>query len=383
MSATRTLKKVRDHGVKLVMRTAYNCIKPFARLNPDKVLFLSRHSNSETLDFRLLREELMRQNPHVKVVTVAHRFEGRITEIPGFARAMIRSLFHLANSKVCVLDSYWPGVSVLDHNPELKVYQMWHSLGKVKRTGKQAIGRKQGRAADLANILKMHEGYDYVVAGGEFWNRHYRETFGVNEDQVLHIGLPRADYLVNEREEIAERIYAKYPELKEKPVMLYVPTFRRKRQRTVGARNLSLWTNRDRFTLVVKKHKDDELEIPSNRPVLTCPEFSGFEMLAVADYVVTDYSSIALEAALIDVPTYYYVYDYDDYRRGNGMNIDLFKEMPECVFLRAQDLGKAMAGPYPVEALQRYKEKYLFADPGHSAGDLASHILNEGGLCSR
>lgn len=381
MNITKILRAIRDHGAKLALRAIYACIKPWTRVHPEKVLFLSRHSNTETLDFRRLREELTRQFPGIKITSISRRFEGKVKDIPPFAWAVVRSLFHLASAKTCVLDSYWPGVSIIKHHPELKVYQMWHSLGKVKRTGRQAVGKAQGRAAGLAGILRMHDGYDFVVAGGTYWNRDYCETFGVSKEQVLHFGLPRADELVHGRDRIASRIYGEYPALKLKPVILYVPTFRRSKHSLEGIGELIRCIDHTDFSLVIKPHQEDRMNLRIEKDVFECPEFSGFELLTIADYVVTDYSSIALEAALIDVPTYYYVYDYEEYSSENGLNIDLSLEMPGCVFFNAQDLGHALKKTYPFETLKKYQKKYLFDNPGSSTKHLAEHILEKGGVC--
>ena len=41
-------------------------------------------------------------------------------------------MYHLATASVCVLDAYWPAISLLHHKKSLTVIQMWHALGKIK-----------------------------------------------------------------------------------------------------------------------------------------------------------------------------------------------------------------------------------------------------------
>ena len=80
------------------------------------------------------------------------------------------------------------------------------------------------------------------------------------------------------------------------------------------------------------------------------------DLLAVCDYLITDYSAIALEGAVLNCPTYYFVYDYEEYREKNGMNIDLFEVMPGCVFRNADELMQRLAqGSYPQETLDAYR----------------------------
>ena len=363
------------------LQVSYEVVKAMTRVNRNKVVLLGRRMNQTPPDFTMLVEELRRQHPEIKVVVRSMLVTGQLSQLPRFFLMVMGSVYHLATAKVCVLDSYWPTASILRHRPELVVYQMWHSLGKLKQTGKQSLGRKQGRSELLARHMRMHEGYDYVVAGAPVWNPQYRAAFGVRDSQLLNFGLPRSDYLVNERDAIAARIYEAYPELRSRPVVLYAPTFRRG-VRATGALDIADAIDLKKFNLVVKKHGSDNLIMPP-QPHFQCPEFTGTEMLTVADFVITDYSSIALEAALIDAKTLYYLYDYDEYFQSNGVNVDLTEEMPGCVFHDAAGLASALTEEYPVEELQRYKRTYLAPNPGHATRDLANHIFEVGGLCTR
>ncbi|MBN7794139.1 CDP-glycerol glycerophosphotransferase family protein [Microbacterium esteraromaticum] len=376
------MKGIRIGLLRTFLTIVYAAIKLVTRVDERKVVFLGRRMNRLPLDFRLIIEELQHRNPEVRVVVYSKLVRGEdMRETLSFVPTLLKSLYHLATAKVCVLDSYWPAVSMLTHRRSLVIYQIWHSIGKIKQSGKQALGRTQGRAEHVANGMRMHEGYDYVVAGAKVWNPQYRAAFGVEDDRLLNIGLPRADYLIREKDVIAERITSRYPELKQKPVLLYVPTFRRGENAT-GALKLATAVDLEQFTLVVKKHESDTLVLPPQHH-LTCPEFTGTELLTVADYVITDYSSIALEAALIDVKTFYFLYDYEHYLESNGVNIDLDNEVPGCVFRDADSLVGAIESEYPLASLRRYQEKFLFPDPGHSTKDLVDHIFTAGGLCTR
>lgn len=360
----------------------YALIKAFTRQSARKIVFLGRRTDELPLDFRMLMDEVTRREPDTEAVVISRLVKGERGEAMTFIPMMMRSLYHLATARVCVLDSYWPTVSMLTHRESLTVYQLWHSLGKIKQSGKQALDRRGGRSAELAVAMRMHEGYDYVVAGAEVWNPHYQASFGVTSEQILNLGLPRADYLISERGSVAERIRSAYPTLgRQKPVVLYVPTFRRG-EKAAGALKLARALDLDAYDLIVKKHESDELLMPPQEH-FTCPEFSGTQLLAVADYVITDYSSIALEAAILDVKTLYFLYDYEHYLAHNGVNIDLFSEMPGCVFQDTDELVEAIQGEYPDEVLRNYKNKFLLSDSGHSTRDIADHIFEVGELCRR
>lgn len=376
------IKRIAQPVILLLLKTLYSLIKITTVVDPNKILFLSRHTNRIPLDFSLVSKVVKRYRPQSKIVMISQVFEGRVGEHIPFTLALLKSLYHLATSKVCVLDSYWPAVSALEHRPDLVVYQLWHSLGKVKQTGRQSLDKAQGRVSKEIKNLRMHEGYDFVVGGAPYWNKFYTEAFAVAEDQILNFGLPRADYLVKRQEYIRRRILGKYHFLSKKPVIVYAPTFRRGKGPTPGAVMLTDVIDTEKYHLIIKPHKDDRLILPKQGP-LYIDDFTSIDLLTIADYLITDYSSIALEGALLNVPTYYFTYDYDQYMQESGININLREEMPGCVFEHPHEVAEALQNQYPHEIFKQYQEKFVLKDRGTSTKKIARHIIDVGGLCPR
>ncbi len=366
----------------LVIRAfLFLCYMPMKLFRTDskKILFLSRQSDVLSLDASLLIEELKKRCPDVRVVCICCRVKRSPASKIIFATCLMKSLYHLATSKVCVLDSYWPPVSLLNHKPELRVIQMWHALGKIKQSGRQALDQPGGRDGETARVLKMHHGYDFVIAGGKRWNRFYAEAFGVPETAIRNVGLPRIDYLLQNSNSIRKNIFSLFPDLSEKPVILYAPTFRR-----VGKTDLASLLDAldlEKYCVVVKPHPNQAME--NDCRAKRCPSVSAMELLTVAEYLITDYSAIALEAAALRVKTLYYAYDYELYKRTTGMNVDLYEEMPGCVFESAIDLSAALSKPYPFDAFERYRDNFLFDCIGKSTESIADVVFDEAGLASK
>ena len=104
------------------------------------------------------------------------------------------------------------------------------------------------------------------------------------------------------------------------------------------------------------------------------------DLLTVCDYLITDYSAIAVEGAVLNKQTYYYVYDYDEYDEKNGLNINLFETMPGCVFRKASDLAEALErDEYPQELLDEYRRKYLPERMGVSTKTISNIIIEKMG----
>ena len=111
-----------------IMRLGLSIIYSFFKLFPtrdNKVLFLSRQSNELTQDFEDTQKLLREKKPDVKIVTLCHRLEGGESGgLTAFAVSTLKSMYHMATSSVCVLDAYWPAVSILNHKKSLTVIQM-------------------------------------------------------------------------------------------------------------------------------------------------------------------------------------------------------------------------------------------------------------------
>ena len=354
----------------------YAVLKLFP-VKDNKVVFCSRQSSTLPLDFALIQKELVRRQDGLCFVNICNRIGKGAGAYFSFAADTLRSMKHMATSRVCVLDTYWPAASMLHHKEELTIIQIWHAIGKIKKSGIITAGSKTGRDPKIAALFNMHEKNDYIIAGAKAFDQFYRDSFGDYDYTLLNYGLPRIDYLIDNEEANRERFFAENPELKGRTILLYAPTFRRGME--ARWQDIIEVVDPDKYTLIIKNHPTQRIE--GERPaehVRYFDDWTAVDLLAASDYVITDYSAIALEAAVLRKKTLYWVYDYDEYVRENGLNVDMFESMPGLAF---RDAAEMMAfidrGEYPMERLDAYRQKYLPEDLGHSAEKIAQLILDE------
>ena len=103
-------------------------------------------------------------------------------------------LYHLATSRVCIIDGYNIAVSVLNHKSELKIFQIWHSLGAIKKFGYQTLNTVKSKKT--AKIFKMHNNYDYITCSSNDMIKYFSKSFNYERNNFVPIGLPRIDYLL-------------------------------------------------------------------------------------------------------------------------------------------------------------------------------------------
>lgn len=359
---------------KFILRCIYFLLK-LLPTRKKKVVFISRQQNTPSLDFELLYEEIIKLDKSYKVVFLCKKMGTNPKSLFRYFFHIIRQMYHLATSSVCVVDSYSISVSILKHKKKLIVIQIWHAIATVKKFGYQTLDKKYGRSKKIANLLDMHKNYDWVISGSKSMNPIFAKTFNVKKSKVKAIGTPRIDYLIHKEKEIKEKVLKFYPDISNKKVILYAPTFRRNEK--VSFDELFKTIDLEKYNVIIKTHPVKVQKV-KNEKIYSCPEFSTMELLTVADFVITDYSAISIEAAILNKPVYFYVYDYDEYTNHNGLNIDIFKEMKGCCFKKFNTLYKKIENDkYNFKQLEKYKNKYVTNQKGNSGYLLANYIVNK------
>ena len=186
--------------VKLGMSFIYFFIKIFP-IQKNKVTLLSRQSNEINVDFDMLLDELKKQE-NIKIVVFCKKIPKKLGKRIGYCFYIIKCLYHIATSKVCVVDGYSIPISSLKHKKQLVIIQIWHAMGAIKQFGKQALDKQEGSKTIIANIMKMHENYTYVMCTSNATKKFFAQGFGIDEKQILTLGMPRIDYLLGKDNKI-------------------------------------------------------------------------------------------------------------------------------------------------------------------------------------
>ncbi|MDR1002588.1 MAG: CDP-glycerol glycerophosphotransferase family protein [Oscillospiraceae bacterium] len=359
----------------LLMRAAYF----FMKLLPSqkKVVFLSRQSNSPSLDFSLLAKSIDSLSPDVQIVFVCRMIEAGAVGKLSYLGTVLRSMYHLATASACVTDTYSIPVSLLRHKRGLFVLQLWHALGAVKKFGYQTLNKQSGSSSAVASAMSMHKNYDCIASTGERTSRIYAQAFNTEEDKILPLGMPRIDYILSKDEQKLSYIRGLDPRLTSKRNILYVPTFRRNSSGEIA--DIKRHFDFENYNLIIKPHVLDtatayeELEdaiIIADESVLL------YDLYKLCDIIITDYSSAAFEAALLLKPVYFYVYDIDMYTDDPGLNVNLLEEMPHCTSRRFEDIMDGIrSGNYSSEWIASFRDSFFDVDLSQSCSDNIAKLI--------
>lgn len=370
-----TIKKMLYRLVVFSMKFIYFFLKLLPTQN--KVSFHSRLVEDEPLDFELVREEIKKRDSTCATPLLTKRIPEDFIGKVFYSFYLLNRMYHIATSRACVIDSYIIPISVLNHKEDLVVIQIPHGMGAIKKIGYQVVGKKEGSSEVVANEMKMHRNYDYVIANGPEAGRWYVEGYRIDPMIINLAGMPRLDYLRDSRDQIDPKIKEMCPTIDSKRTIVYIPTFRK--EKSVRTEELINAVDYEKYNLIITCHPNNRITSDNPKVIIsTDDDVLYHEWIKVSNYFITDYSSVVFEAMLLDKPIFLYVYDFDEYKEERGLNIDWFTELPEYTSKRAGEIIQMIErNEYDLSRLDNLKDRYLSARNNSCTKEVVDLIYKE------
>ena len=366
------------------MKFLYLFIKLFTR-KKDKILMLSRQSNSVNLDFRLINEELEKAkareikdgNKDFKIKILCKKIPKNIFGKFRYCFHIIRCMYHIATSKICIVDGYNIPISALKHKKDTEIIQIWHAMGAVKKFGYQCLNRGEGTTSKIARIMNMHANYTLITCTSEATRKIYSEAFRTEMNKIKVLGMPRIDYILGKNNEIDEKIEElkkEYPNFNNgKQNILYVPTFRK--NETIDIDKIIAAVDKEKYNLIIRLHPLDQTIVSEEYKINY--KYNTFDLIKFADFVITDYSAIAFEIATLNKPLFFYVYDIKKYSHKRGVNVNFEREMKDCTRTDIREIMKIIeSGKYNYNQLKKFREKYVETIDTKNSERIVAYILD-------
>ena len=287
----------------------------------------------------------------------------------------------LARAKVVIFESWIPGwYQKREHSTWI---QLWHGT-PVKRMLFDSHEPHLIKKNPRHKIDKYRDmiRWDYLLVDNPNVKSYFYTSFLFPEERMLCSGYPRVKYLLSRRgdKEYCKRIKEFYGIPEEKKVVLYLPTWRDYNQQRsqadfdtsyimdLGKLQQSLG---DGYEIVYKDHV--YLSKPENSHFKNYGGAETQELMLIADYLITDYSSAMFDACAIDVPVILYCNDFERNEQSRGVYPSIWKDLVDFVCTSEEEVV-SMIREYPsLPALKRVKERYAYR--GQEAESLEDFIL--------
>lgn len=354
----------------------------------DKVTFVVSFSENN----KSIYKEMMRQELSCRTIFLAtDKMYSGFSKLPRAETLLfnvrkpmdfIRSIFHLATSRIVFVDNYYGFLSKAKFKQEVECIQLWHANGAIKKFGLEdpSVLRRSTRA--VKRFKHVYNRFTKVTIGSDAMASIFKKAFGLDDSIMWRTGIPRTDVFFDEKTKsvLINKVYTKYSILYNKKVILYAPTYRESglKNPKVGLDLFKLHkTLGNDYVLMVKFHPavQSQFKVPSELSQFVIDVSSHRnvnELLFISDLLITDYSSIPFEYSLLNRPIIFYMHDLEDYRKERGMWQEFMEFLPGPIVYSFDELINEIKNP-----TSNSSDVLAFSDKWnrYSTGDASQRIV--------
>jgi CDP-glycerol glycerophosphotransferase len=265
--------------------------------------------------------------------------------------------------------------------PGQKVLQTWHGT-PLKRLALHRPGFDPRR---MAAVVKESRRWDVLLAQNPYSERILKRAYAFFGKPIWTDGYPRNDSLSADD---GTTTRAQLGIGSDEKVLLYAPTWRDDRSEIVDFVDPQLLAEQTDAVVLVRGHSRT-LRPGKDHGGARVIDVTGFSetarLLAVADLLVTDYSSVMFDFSVTGKPMYFLVPDLEHYRgQLRGFYFDLARRAPGPLVASQDELVAAVLDEtVPAQYAERYaawRRQFNGHDDGHAAERVVSRILDLGYL---
>ncbi|QOV10414.1 CDP-glycerol glycerophosphotransferase family protein [Viridibacillus arvi] len=297
----------------------------------------------------------------------------------------LKGLYHLATGSKVLIDNYFAILSATPFREGVECIQLWHAAGAIKKFALQDPSIMFRSPSAVKRFEKVYGRMTKVIIGSDEMVPIFRSAFGMRQDQFLRFGIPRTDFYFKQEEENNARseILKLYPQLEEKKVILYAPTFRDQQllEQKIPLNFVEIMDSLgEDFAMVIKlhpavAHNVESIAHPAIVSVANDVPIS--KLLFVTDYLISDYSSIPFEFALLGKPQIFYPYDLEAYEMERGFWTDYEQLVPGPVVSNDEELVYVLLHhEFNQEQVEAFSNDWNTYSDGHASERLAAYLMD-------
>ncbi|GER67122.1 CDP-glycerol glycerophosphotransferase family protein [Weizmannia acidilactici] len=361
-------------------RTLYKIFK-LLPLKEKKILFASDSREDLSGNFKFVFDEMVRRGLE---------FDYHFMLKKGIAaeksyKDIVKLAYHLATSKFILLDDFYPMVYPLKIRKNAELVQLWHAVGAFKTFGFSRLGRPGGPSPKSKN----HRNYTKAIVSSHNIAKHYAEGFGIDIEKVIPTGIPRTDVFFDKayQEQVKTSLYEEYPFLKDKKVIMFAPTFRGNGQQSahfpMEVLNLDKLYHelKDEYVFLFKIHPfvKNDFSIPYQYSDFFY-DFSSYreinDLLFVTDILITDYSSVCFEFALLNKPMLFFAFDVEEYVRKRDFYYDYKSFIPGPLIRNTDEMIETIKKEqFDIHKIKPFVQYFFDDTDGKSSARVVDQII--------
>lgn len=274
-------------------------------------------------------------------------------------------------SKIIIINDFFD--RYLPQRAEQIYINTWHGGGAYKK-----VGYSLKSNLDWSNKLcyEWTHNCDYMISSSSETTKAFIESFGLEENKILNIGMPRNDlFFCEEKVRKANIIVRKKYNIENKEcIILYAPTWRDDNREILNEISkldvLKAFEKikNEKIKILIRAHYNTQKYNTDSKCIDVTDYPDMQELLCAADILITDYSSCMWDFSLMYKPCFIYATDIDQYKQER----DFYTPMSEWPFPIATNTDELINNilnfnqeEYVQKVKQHHKDLGSFED-GHA-----------------
>ena len=236
------------------------------------------------------------------------------------------------------------------------------------------------------DFIRKCSRWDYLTVQSDFVANLSKSCFRFKKE-ILKFGYPRTDvlYTKNNPDDISE-LKEKMGLPKDKKVILYAPTWRLRDKFDLKLDLDSFKKSLcDEYVLVLRLHHlsaEGWKQPPKDDFIYDLTDYDSIEeMFLVSDILITDYSSVMFDYAILDRPIFLYTYDMEEYRdKLRGIYFDIEELSPGPILYTSKEVEEAILNIDDTESetrdlRRRFREEFVPYERADSSKEIFNRVM--------
>ncbi|WP_141603615.1 CDP-glycerol glycerophosphotransferase family protein [Terrilactibacillus laevilacticus] len=384
----KQLKIVLALLVKYSIRCVFILSSILFKVNTRKITFASYRSDHLSGNLLSVYNEICKRQENYQFIFLLKKFNPSILGKFQYVLHLFKAGYYLATSRYFIIDDYYLPVYTIKPRENTDIIQLWHAAGAFKKFGYSTIGKDFGPSEEYLKHIKVHSNYSKVIVSSTEVVPFFAEAFNMSKENILPLGLPRNDVFFDDERSmhIKDEFHKNYPELENKKIILYAPTFRGKSHATdknICPLDLKQFINHlePNYALIVNLHPycqnliDTEL-YENEQIYFMHGKFDIQALMIVSDLLITDYSSVIFDYSLLEKPILFFADDVQEYMQDRDFYYEYESFIPGPLFKDSVTLAEWINfGQYDLEPVIAFKNRFFDHVDGHSSKRAIDNIF--------
>lgn len=359
------LKMVLQYGILPVIYTIFR----FWPIKKNKVIFADAHTDGLPYSMQYMYDVLEKEGKYIRM----HCVDFRKASFLKMALEMFSFMKDYARAEVVFICDYYLPAASCKRRKGTQVVQLWHACGAFKKFGYDAREDISGmyKGSPMKNVSLATVSSDACVP-------IYASALHLPKDVVKATGVSRTDayFDKNYRKACRDKFFALYPEARGRKILLWAPTFRGNAgsPKLEGLETVEQLQQKlgSQWYVIIKLHPHLEQKLKRSNCTMATED-----LLAVADVLMTDYSSVMFDFMIMKKPVVLFAPDNSAYLKQRGFYLD-YSSIPAVHVRDASELPYAVKSAL-TEAIDTkdFCRQYMGSCDGYATQRILKEVYQE------